>query len=163
MDTIRIFVTGGTIDGINTDTGTSSEETIVPDLLKQGRVTVKHETEVLMMKDSRDLNDSDRDLIIEKCRSCAERSIVITCGTMTMSELAKAISAENIDKTIILTGAMIPANEPNSDALFNFGSAIIACQQIPVGVYVVMNGRVFDADNVRKNIEKGEFKELTLK
>ena len=114
-------------------------------------------TEVLMLKDSLDLTDADRARIVAAARASAESRIVITHGTDTMVESARALAAAGLDKTIVLTGAMIPYTFGSSDGLFNLGSALSFAQVLPAGVYVAMNGRVFPWNDVRKNRERGVF------
>ena len=95
-----------------------------------------------------------------QCNQCEEDKIVLTHGTDTMSETAKMLAQKVKDKTIILTGAMIPIKFGSSDGLFNLGSALAFAQTLPVGVYVAMNGRYFNWDNVRKNKDSGMFEEV---
>ncbi|HIG99110.1 MAG TPA: asparaginase, partial [Thermoplasmata archaeon] len=100
--------------------------------------------------------------IVENCKSCDEDHIVITHGTDTMVETAKKLGETIKDKTIVLTGAMIPYRFGSSDGLFNLGSALAFVQSLPRGVYVAMNGRYFTYDNVMKNKQLGEFEELKV-
>ena len=106
------------------------------------------------------MTDEDRELIAHQCNQCEEDKIVLTHGTDTMSETAKMLAQKVKDKTIILTGAMIPIKFGSSDGLFNLGSALAFAQTLPVGVYVAMNGRYFNWDNVRKNKDSGMFEEV---
>jgi L-asparaginase len=157
---VKIFVTGGTIDGLeysSTDREPTDKRTVIPALLRQAGVTVEYSVDVLMNKDSKFITGEDREEILRQCVECSETSIVITHGTVTMAETAKYLDQQNIGKTIVLVGAMVPANEENSDALFNLGAAFVAAQTLPTGVYIAMNGQVFNADNVTKNVEKGIF------
>lgn len=159
---IKILVTGGTIDDLDykrEEDAPQSHPSLIPDLLKQSRITPEHDFEVLMQKDSRVITDKDRELILEKCKSSDEERIIITHGTYTMPGTAKYLGKADLDKTIILFGAHIPANREKSDALFNLGAAFIAVQLLPVGVYVLMNGKVFTWDNVKKDFPTGYFKE----
>ena len=105
------------------------------------------------------MTNEDRELIIHQCNNCEEDNIVITHGTDTMTETAKLLANKVKDKTIILTGAMIPIKFGSSDGLFNLGSALAFAQSLPQGVYIAMNGRFFNADNVRKNKQTGFFEE----
>ena len=114
-----------------------------------------------MMIDSLEMRDADRDLIINHCQQCEESKVVITHGTDTMDITAQALGEASINKTIVLTGAMIPYKFGSSDGLFNLGSALAFVQTLPVGVYVVMNGKFFDWHNVRKNKASGIFEELS--
>lgn len=113
-----------------------------------------------MMIDSLDMTDADRRIIMENCRDAAEEKIVITHGTDTMVETAQVIANTVKDKTIVLTGAMVPYKFGSSDGLFNLGSALAFVQTLPHGVYITMNGQYFKSDNVRKNKQVGEFESV---
>ena len=115
---------------------------------------------MLMMVDSLDMTDVDRELIAHNCQDAPEPYIVITHGTDTMVETARILADQVRDKTVVLTGAMIPIAFGSSDGLFNLGGALTAAQVLPPGVYITMNGRVFDWDNVRKNPDTGVFESL---
>ena len=132
------------------------------DLLEMGRCKVDVEIRTLMMVDSLEMTDNDRDLIVHQCNNAEEDKIVITHGTDTMSETAQYIAKKLkvTDKTIILTGAMIQIKFGSSDGLFNLASALAFVQTLPAGVYVAMNGRYFNWDNVRKNRQTGVFEEV---
>ena len=160
--TIRIFITGGTFDKeYNEITGQLYfNDTHLHDLLDMGRSKVSVEIRTLMMVDSLEMTDEDRELIAHQCNQCEEDKIVLTHGTDTMSETAKMLAQKVKDKTIILTGAMIPIKFGSSDGLFNLGSALAFAQTLPVGVYVAMNGRYFNWNNVRKNKQTGVFEEV---
>ena len=106
------------------------------------------------------MTDDDRELIAEHCTKSPEEKIIITHGTDTMAETARVIAKRVNNRTIVLTGAMVPYKFGSSDGLFNLGSALAFVQTLPHGVYVVMNGRCFNASNVRKNKETGEFEEI---
>jgi L-asparaginase len=125
-----------------------------------GRNKVSVEIRTLMMIDSLEMTTEDRDLIVHQCKQCDEDRIVITHGTDTMAETARVIAEKIKDKTIVLTGAMIPIKFGSSDGLFNLGSALAFAQSLKPGVYVAMNGRCFNWDNVQKNKETGIFEEL---
>jgi L-asparaginase len=113
------------------------------------------------MVDSLKMTDADRQIMTHNCRLCAFDKIILTHGTDTMVKTATLLAAENMDKTIVLTGAMIPyAFGTSSDGFFNLGSAMAFAQTLPKGVYVVMNGRYFDWDNVKKNTQTGNFETL---
>ena len=159
---IRIFITGGTFDKeYNELTGELFfKDTHLNEMLDLGRSKVKVEVRTLMMIDSLNLNEEDRDIIVQNCLKTKEDKIIITHGTDTMAETAKLLAEKVKDKTIILTGAMIPYKFGSSDGLFNLGSAIAFVQTLPKGVYVAMNGRYFNYDNVRKNKKTGEFEEV---
>lgn len=160
---VQIFITGGTFDKeYNYITGELTFfKTHVNDMLKRGRCGVDVDVRTLMMKDSLQLNDHDRDLMKEACLNCAHDKVVITHGTDTMVDTAKFIAGVGIAKTIVLTGAMIPYTfGTSSDGFFNLGSALAFVQSLPVGVYVVMNGRCFDWHDVKKNYTTGYFEAL---
>jgi L-asparaginase len=159
---IRIFITGGTFDKeYNELTGQLYfKDTHLHELLEMGRNRVDAEIRTLMMIDSLEMTDNDRELIAHQCNHCEETSIVITHGTDTMTETAKYLAEKVTNKTIVLTGAMIPIKFGSSDGLFNLGSALAFSQTLSPGVYVAMNGRYFLWNNVRKNIETGVFEEL---
>jgi L-asparaginase len=159
---IRILITGGTFDKEYDElTGRLFfQESHLPEMLKLGRCGLPLQIRTLMMIDSLEMSDSDRRLIVEQCRSATEHRIVITHGTDTMTETAQLLAGEVEDKTIVLTGAMVPYKFGSSDGLFNLGSALAFAQTLPPGVYVAMNGRFFQAGKVRKNRQTGMFEEL---
>jgi L-asparaginase len=157
---IRILVTGGTFDKEYDElTGRLFfRHTHVEEMLGRGRCRLDVRVETVMMVDSLDLDDERRGQIVERCRAAPEREIVVTHGTDTMVETARALAAAAIaDKTIVLTGAMVPYAFGSSDGLFNLGSALSFAQVLPPGVYVAMNGQRFDWDRVRKNTATGVF------
>ena len=156
---IRILVTGGTFDKeYNEVAGTLFfHDTHVPEMLRLGRCLLDVDTRTLMMIDSLEMTGDDRRIILEHCRAARESRIVITHGTDTMVETAAHLGREIHDKTIVLTGAMVPYKFGSSDGLFNLGSALAFVQTLPPGVYVAMNGRVFTWDKVRKNQSQGVF------
>lgn len=159
---IRIFITGGTFDKeYNELTGQLFfNDSHLPEMLNLGRNLVPVEVRTLMMVDSLEMSDDDRELITEHCVKSPENKIIITHGTDTMAETAQLIAAKQTGKTIVLTGAMVPYKFGSSDGLFNLGSAMAFVQTLPPGVYIAMNGKYFTAGNVRKNRETGEFEEL---
>ncbi len=159
---IRIFVTGGTFDKeYNEIEGKLDfEETHVPEMLKLGRSNLSIEVRTIMMIDSLEMTDNDREIILHSCRQCQEDKIIITHGTDTMPETAQYLAQANLDKTIILTGAMIPYKFGSSDGFFNLGASIAFAQCLPNGVFVCMNGRYYNWDNVKKNKKTGFFEEL---
>jgi L-asparaginase len=159
---IRIFVTGGTFDKeYNELTGELYfKDTHIHDLLMLGRSRLDISIRTLMLIDSLEMSDTDRHVIVESCTRCTEDKIVITHGTDTMTATAAVIAREIKDKTIILTGAMIPFKFGSSDGLFNLGSALAFAQSLPHGVYIAMNGRYFNWDEVRKNKQTGFFDEI---
>jgi L-asparaginase len=157
---IRIFVTGGTFDKTYDEIRgrLAFADTHLPQMLKLGRSRVEVSIRTLMMIDSLEMTDADRDLIVRNCAQCAESRIVITHGTDTMVETARALAAATLcDRTIVLTGAMIPYAFGSSDGLFNLGSALSFAQVLPPGVYIAMNGQYFRWDRVRKNRDTGTF------
>lgn len=159
---IRIFITGGTFDKeYNEITGQLYfKDTHMQELLDKGRNKVPVRIRTLMMIDSLEMTAADRELILHQCNTCAEDKIIITHGTDTMAETAALLAGKVQHKTIVLTGAMIPIKFGSSDGLFNLGSALAFAQSLPPGVYVAMNGRYFNWDNVRKNKQTGIFEEL---
>ena len=159
---IRIFITGGTFDKEYNELNGQLyfKDTHLADLLDLGRSKVSVEIRTLMMVDSLEMTDNDRNLIVHQCNNCEEKQIVITHGTDTMADTAAILGQQVRDKTIILTGAMIPIKFGSSDGLFNLGSALAFAQTLPPGVYVAMNGRYFTWDNVRKNKQTGVFEEV---
>ena len=154
---IRIFITGGTFDKeYNEITGELFfKDTHMSELLEKGRSKVAVEIRTLMMVDSLQMTDGDRSLIAHQCLSCDETQIVVTHGTDTMSETAKMLAQKINNKTVILTGAMIPIKFGSSDGLFNLGSALAFAQTLPPGVYIAMNGSYFNRANVLKNKQTG--------
>jgi L-asparaginase len=160
---IRILITGGTFDKeYNELTGELFfKDTHLPEMLKLGRCRTEVDIRTLMMIDSLDMTEQDRALIADHCLKADEKKIIITHGTDTMADTARFLAGRIIDKTIVITGAMIPYKFGSSDGLFNLGSAMAFVQSLPPGVYVAMNGRVFPWNNVRKNRKTGEFEELS--
>ncbi len=159
---IRIFVTGGTFDKEynELDGRLYFKDTHLPEMLKLGRCKVTVDIRTLMLVDSLEMTEADRQIIVEQCRKCREQRIVITHGTDTMEETAQVLGKAVTDRTVVLTGAMVPYKFGSSDGLFNLGSALAFVQTLPAGVYIAMNGRYFPWDNVRKNRKTGEFEEL---
>jgi len=159
---IRIFITGGTFDKeYNEITGKLYfKDTHMREILDLGRSKLDVSIRTLMMIDSLDMTDSDRNLILENCISTKGDQIIITHGTDTMTDTAKLLATGNLEKTIVLTGAMIPFKFGTSDGLFNLGNALGFVQSLPHGVYIAMNGRCFDYDKVKKNKETGVFEVL---
>jgi L-asparaginase len=159
---IRIFITGGTFDKEYNELNGQLyfNDSHLPEMLDLGRNLVPVKIRTLMMVDSLEMTDEDRALIAEHCRKSIEDKIIITHGTDTMAETAKLLAEKINDKTIVITGAMIPYKFGSSDGLFNLGSAMAFVQTLQPGVYVAMNGRYFHAGNVRKNRETGVFEDL---
>jgi L-asparaginase len=159
MSAVRILVTGGTFDKEYDElTGRLFfRDTHVEEMLRRGRARLDLSVETVMMIDSLEMDEAGRARIVDRCRAAAERAIVVTHGTDTMVETARALAAAALDKTVVLTGAMVPYAFGSSDGLFNLGSALSFVQVLPAGVYVAMNGRHFPWDAVRKNRTTGTF------
>jgi L-asparaginase len=158
--TLRIIATGGTFDKHYDELAgkLTFSESQLPDVLKRARLTVPVELEVRSsLIDSLDMVDKDRQEILQSCKNSQEKAIVIIHGTDTMRETAQVLGAANLDKVIVFTGAMIPYEIANSDALFNLGFACGVAQLLTPGVYVAMNGQVFLWDNVQKDRSAGVF------
>jgi L-asparaginase len=160
--TIRILVTGGTFDKDYDELGGRLffKDTHLHEMLRLARCRIPLQVETLMMVDSLDMTEADRARVVERCRGSAEERLVVTHGTDTMVETARALQVAGLSKTVVLTGAMIPYAFGSSDGLFNLGSALSFAQVLPPGVYVAMNGRYFPGDKVRKNRQGGVFEEL---
>lgn len=159
---IRIFITGGTFDKEYNELNGQLyfKDTHLSDLLEMGRNRVPVEIRTLMMIDSLEMTEEDRELIAHQCEQCEEKSIIITHGTDTMTDTAQLLAKKIKGKTIVLTGAMIPIKFGSSDGLFNLGSALAFAQTLAPGIYIAMNGRYFNWDNVKKNKETGMFEEI---
>lgn len=156
---LKIFTVGGTIDKIYFDQKSTYEvgEPAVGEILRESNVTLPYQCERILQKDSLDLTEADRQLIYQAVQADPHRHLVITHGTDTMIQTARALQPLATDRVIVLTGAMLPARFRESDAIFNIGGAIIAAQTLPPGVYIVMNGQVFEPDKLRKNVELNRF------
>ncbi len=160
---IQVYVTGGTFDKeynfINGEL--YFKDTHLPDMFQLGRCTLDIDVKTLMMVDSLEMTAEDREIIMHNCNKCQSGQIIITHGTDTMVQTASFLAAADIKKTIILTGAMVPyAFGTSSDGFFNLGSALAFVQSLKNGVYIVMNGRFFNWNNVKKNKKTGFFEEL---
>jgi len=157
---IKIFTVGGTIDKIYFDQKSEYQvgDPGVTQILREANITVDYEWESIMRKDSLDLTDDDRRVITDKIRSDNNKHILVTHGTDTMIETAKSLQ-QIPGKTIVLTGAMSPAKFKESDANFNIGFAMAAVQLLSPGVYIAMNGRIFDPDRAVKNRKRNRFEE----
>ena len=160
--TIKLIVTGGTIDKIYNESNgkLTFSDTHINEMLDQARCEVPVSIKNLMLIDSLDMVDKDRQVILNECKNSKESKIVITHGTDSMVETAKILGDHIQDKSIVLLGAMIPFSLKESDALFNLGCAIIAVQCLQSNVYIIMNGKIFTWDNVNKNKAKGIFKNI---
>ena len=160
---VRILVTGGTFDKEYDEiTGKLYfKDTHMREILDLGRSKLQVKIRTLMLIDSLEMTDADRRLILENCRAVDEDQIVITHGTDTMTTTAQVLAKADLGKTIVLTGAMIPYNFGSSDGLCKFGGALAFAQALSPGVYIAMNGRVFDGDKVIKNKETGVFEPIS--
>ena len=158
---IKLFITGGTLDkNYNELTGELEfSRTHLPEMLLQANCQVEITTQQLMLKDSLEINDTDRQTILQACLDANELQIIITHGTDTMVQTAKLLSTQPQlkHKTIVLTGAMRPYKLGSSDALFNLGNAISAVKSAQGGIYIAMNGELFVANKVKKDTNKGIF------
>ena len=159
---IQVFITGGTFDKEYNELNGSLyfKETHLHEMLELGRSKLDLAISTLMMKDSLEFTDDDRQLIAEACLKTSADKIFITHGTDTMTLTASYLAKHCNNKTIVLTGAMVPYKFGSSDGLFNLGSALAFVQVLPKGVYIAMNGKVFEANKVQKNKERGEFEAL---
>jgi|SRR3989338_7609575 len=159
---IKVFATGGTFDKEYNEITSKLyfKDTHLPEMLKLGRCKLNIDLDTLMMMDSLNITNKDRRTILEHCKKTEEGRIVITHGTDTMIQTAKVLASGKIDKTIILTGAMVPYKFGSSDGLFNLGSALSFAQVLPSGVYIEMNGEYFLWNNVRKNKKLGKFEKI---
>ncbi|MBC7623718.1 MAG: asparaginase [Aeromicrobium sp.] len=156
---IAVLITGGTFDKEYDELSGELffKKTHVHEMLSMGRSLVKTRVDTLMMKDSLLMTDDDRERIAKACRAAKEQAVVVTHGTDTMEDTARYLASLIKNKTIVLTGAMVPYKFGSSDGLFNLGSALAYAQILAPGVYVAMNGQCFLSDNVRKNKKKGVF------
>ena len=160
---IQIFITVGTFDkSYNHISGDLFfEKTHIPEMLKRSKSRLNVEVKTLMMIDSLEMTESDINNIIKECKDSKSKRIVITHGTDTMVNTARKIAKKINNKTIVLTGAMIPyAFGSSSDGFFNLGSALSFVQTLETGIYIAMNGQYFNYNNVIKDKEKGYFKSL---
>lgn len=155
---VKIFTTGGTIDKVYFDTkGTYAVgEPQISAILHEANVTVEVTVETLFRKDSLDMTDTDRAFLVGRVRQDPSTHVLITHGTDTMVPSAKALE-EVAGKTIVLVGSLSPARFKSSDAEFNIGFAFAAVQILPPGVYIAMNGQVFDPKHVHKNLDLNRF------
>ncbi|MEN8200485.1 MAG: asparaginase domain-containing protein [Thermodesulfobacteriota bacterium] len=158
---IKIYTTGGTIDKVYFDQKSEYQigDPQADGVLQRANVVLDYEVESIMKKDSLDFTDEDRQLIREKVETASCEHIVITHGTDTMIATAKVLEGVQ-DKIIVMTGSMYPAQFRDSDAVFNMGCAVIAVQTLGPGVYIAMNGRIFDPLQARKNVEMNRFEEM---
>jgi L-asparaginase len=159
---IQVFITGGTFDKEYNELDGSLyfKETHVQEMLEKGRSRLDLQTQTLFMKDSLEFTETERAKIQQACANAASDRILITHGTDTMTQTADYLAQHIMSKTIVLTGAMIPYKFGSSDGMFNLGSALAFVQILPPGVYISMNGKIFEAGSVRKNLSKGEFEAI---
>jgi len=159
---LRIIATGGTFDKHYDEIAgkLTFAASHLPQVIQRARITTEIALEELPLLDSLDMQDIDRRRVLASCTHAAEQAIVIIHGTDTMRETAAVLGAAALEKTIVVTGAMIPYAIANSDALFNFGFACGVAQALPHGVYVAMNGKIFAWDKVEKNRTAGVFEPL---
>ena len=153
-----IVTTGGTIDKVYFDAASefSVGDSVVADLLRQAHVEQPYEVVELLRKDSLDITPEDRELVRETIAAREEHRVIVTHGTDTMTATAEVLQSL-VEKTIVLTGALAPASFAQSDATFNVGMAFAAAETLPPGVYIVMNGQVFEAGAVRKDRDQNRF------
>lgn len=159
---LRIIATGGTFDKHYDEIAgqLGFGESHLPDVIARARITTEVSLETLRLLDSLEMQDSDRQRVLEACQASAQQAIVIIHGTDTMQQTAQVLGQALTDKTVVLTGAMIPYEIANSDAFFNFGFACGVAQVLPPGVYVAMNGRIFSWNKVAKNRSAGVFEPI---
>jgi L-asparaginase len=163
---IRLLVTGGTIDKsyCPVEGALSFSRTHVLAMLKQARVALPEDkVQTLLLKDSLDLTEADREVICQAASAATEAKLIITHGTDTMVQTAERLAAKHLGKTVVMVGAMVPYTFSNSDGLFNLGLAFGAVQLLPAGVYVAMNGCIFPWHAVCKNKTLGMFESITPK
>ncbi|MHA7857020.1 MAG: asparaginase domain-containing protein [Henriciella sp.] len=158
MTDLQIFTTGGTIDKVYFDALSEFQVGASPldAILSEANVSIDYALTSLMKKDSLELDDADRAAVRDAVLACEAKHVLITHGTDTMAQTAEALR-DIADKTVVLTGAMQPARLRSTDAIFNVGFAIAAARMQPPGVYIAMNGRVFEAGHVRKDRGAGQF------
>jgi len=159
---IRILITGGTFDKEYDEINGKLyfKDTHMREILALGRAHIDVNIRTLMLIDSLDMADADRQNILDNCKSVEEDKIIITHGTDTMTTTAEWLAKEHLEKTVVLTGAMIPFKFGSSDGLFNLGAALAFVQSLPHGVYIAMNGRYFHYNQVQKNKKTGIFEEI---
>jgi len=156
---IKLLLTGGTIDKHYNESNGELDfvDSHISDILELGRNRTEVTIQKLMLKDSLEMDDNDRQIVLNACKQSSDNKILITHGTDTMVETATVLAKEKLGKTIVLLGAMVPYVFKHSDAVFNLGFALAAVQTMPPSVYIAMNGQIFEWDNVRKNKSLGIF------
>lgn len=160
---LRIIATGGTFDKHYNPLSGSLEfnQSHLAEMLRTARIGAQHTLQILMLIDSLDMTDTHRGQILMACRDAPEDTIVIVHGTDTMAQTAQILARANLSRTIVLTGAMVPAEVAGSDAAFNLGFAVAAAQLATPGVYIAMNGRLLAGASAQKNRQLGIFEEGT--
>ena len=158
---LELFTTGGTIDKVYFDAKSKFEvgEPQILEVLREANLSIAYQVTPLMRKDSLELTDQDRELVRKAVEASTATRIVITHGTDTMTDTARSLAGVT-GKTIVLTGAMQPARFRFTDAVFNIASAMMAAQTLAEGVYITMNGQVFDPESTRKNVEMNRFEAI---
>jgi len=158
---IKIITTGGTIDKLYFDAKSEYEigAPQIGEILQAMSVAFDFEVLPVMRKDSLEITEDDREIIAKAIEAESEERFIVTHGTDTMVETAKVLQRCD-DKVIVLTGALNPARFVGSDAVFNIGTAVAAVQTLPPGVYLAMNGRVWNPNRVRKNRDENRFESL---
>lgn len=161
-DPVRIIITGGTFDKHYDELRgeLTFKDTHLPEIIDRARIVSPVAFEIVQLIDSLHMTDEHREWVRDACERSPERRIVITHGTDRMAQTARYLGPLGINKTIVLTGAMIPYQVFGSDALFNLGSAFMAARLLQPGVYVAMNGRTFQWQDVRKDYDKGVFRPM---
>ena len=163
---IKIFITGGTFDKSydHINGKLFFEKTHLPEMIKRSKCNLDIQVKTILMKDSLDLSNEDVSKIVNTCKKEKSNNIIITHGTDTMTNTARLIAEQKLsNKTIILTGAMIPyAFGSSSDGFFNLGCALSFVQTLKPGVYITMQGEYFEWDKVKKNVKKGVFERINL-
>jgi L-asparaginase len=160
---IKLIITGGTIDkSYNMKNGELHfVDSHIPSMLTEARCKADFELDKILLKDSLKMDDTDRQKILENVQNSEQSRIIITHGTDTIVQTAQLLAQQVEDKTVVLTGAMIPYVFNKSDSLFNLGTAFAAVQCLSAGIYITMNGKIFNADNVIKNLEEGIFETVS--
>jgi len=159
VEEIKVFTVGGTIDKVYFDQKSAYKvgESVINEILHEANLDCKYSVEAILHKDSLDMSDADRQLVAARIQTENYRHLIITHGTDTMIKTARAVQETVKDKVIVFTGSMQPARFKESDAIFNVGAAFIAVQLLSKGVYIAMNGRIFDPRNSQKNVSLNRF------
>lgn len=164
MSKIKVLVTGGTFDKEHDPIGETFifKNTHIPEILQKGKSTLDINVKTLMMIDSLDMSQADRLTILKACEEAEEDKIIITHGTSNMDKTAMVLGERIKNKTIVLTGALVPYVFGNSDGMFNLGCALAFAQSLQKGVYITMNGKYFHHNNVKKNLITGKFECINI-